>query len=71
MKNEISYAKFKENLRNRILDTIPEGLCNGDVIKIVFTVSDIRFVGSSVFCNIYPMGDTRFDWDWWLEDYSG
>lgn len=48
-----------------------DGMTNGEVIQAIWNVSNIKVYKVSVFAEIYPCKDMRFDKSWWTAEFNG
>ena len=46
-------------------------MTNGEVLQTIWNVSDIKVYKASVFADIYPCKEMRFDKSWWFAEYNG
>lgn len=46
-------------------------MTNGEVVQTVWDVSNIKVYKASVFADIYPDKEMRFDKSWWFAEYNG
>lgn len=70
MNSEVKRKIELDGVRNALLNTIPDGMTNGDVIKALFPNIDIEQIEDII--DVYGMSKCRvtYDTDWWNAPYK-